>query len=141
MHMYQLETLYQINGSQNSSGVIWGHMGQKVIFTKNTLTRSCYIARPWDSNMCITLRRSTYVIGSTVSLGVIWGHRGQILIFTKNALSPLCYIAFLCYSCIYISLTLSTNLLAQILNWVIWRHRAQKVIFNKNATILTDYIE
>ena len=64
MHMHQLDTLYQSNGCENSSGVIWGHIGQKVIFTKNAVTRPLYIARPYDSNMYISLRPSTYVMGS-----------------------------------------------------------------------------
>ena len=32
MHMHQLYTLYQSNGSKNSPGVIWGHRSQKVTF-------------------------------------------------------------------------------------------------------------
>ena len=38
MHIDQLYTLYKSYGSKNSSGVIWGHRGQKVIFTKNATT-------------------------------------------------------------------------------------------------------
>ena len=34
MHMDQLDTLYKSYGSKNSSGVILGHRGQMVIFTK-----------------------------------------------------------------------------------------------------------
>ena len=34
MHINQLDTLYKSYGRKNSSGVIWGHRGQKVIFTK-----------------------------------------------------------------------------------------------------------
>ena len=81
--MHQLDTLYQSNGCENSSGVIWGHRGQNVIFTKNAVTRSLYIARPYDSNMYISLRPSTYVMGVIGQPGVICGHRGQTLIFTK----------------------------------------------------------
>ena len=33
----QLDTLYKSYGSKNSLGVIWGHRGQKVIFTKNAV--------------------------------------------------------------------------------------------------------
>ena len=109
LHIDQLDTLYKSYGSKNSSGVIWGHRGQKFIFTKNTnsyrlhgmvmwlmhmhqldtlyqsngcknssgvtgvkrsfsrknaVTRPLYIARPYDSNMYISLRPSTYVMGS-----------------------------------------------------------------------------
>ena len=34
MHINQLDILYKSYGRKNSSGVIWGHRGQKVIFTK-----------------------------------------------------------------------------------------------------------
>ena len=34
MHNNQLETLYKSYGSSNSAGVIWGHWGQEVSFTK-----------------------------------------------------------------------------------------------------------
>ena len=64
MRMHQLDTLYQSKGCENSSGVIWGHRGQKVIFTKNAVTRPLYKARPYDSNMYISLRPSTYVMES-----------------------------------------------------------------------------
>ena len=35
MHIDKLYTLYKSYGSRNSHGGIWGHSGQKVIFTKN----------------------------------------------------------------------------------------------------------
>ena len=34
MHMRKLDSLYKSYHIKNSSGVIWGHRGQKVIFTK-----------------------------------------------------------------------------------------------------------
>ena len=40
----QFETLYLCYGVICQSGVIWGHWGQKVIFTINAITRPCYIA-------------------------------------------------------------------------------------------------
>ena len=40
----QLETLCLCYDSKCQSGFIWGHWGQKVIFTKNAITRPCYIA-------------------------------------------------------------------------------------------------
>ena len=44
VHVHQLETLYLCYGVKCKSRVIWGHWGQKVIFTKNAITRPCYIA-------------------------------------------------------------------------------------------------
>ena len=43
IHMYQLESVYLCYGVKCQSGVIWGHWGQKAIFTKNAITRPCYI--------------------------------------------------------------------------------------------------
>ena len=39
MHINQLDTLYKNYWFKNSPGVIWGHRGQKVIFTKK-----CYFS-------------------------------------------------------------------------------------------------
>ena len=38
--------LYKSYYFKNSPGVIWGHSGQKVIFTKKAITRPSYIAWP-----------------------------------------------------------------------------------------------
>ena len=46
MYMIDLDPLYKSYGSKKSSGVIWGHWGQKFIFPKNAITRPCYIAWP-----------------------------------------------------------------------------------------------
>ena len=43
MHIRQLDTLYKSYGSRNSAGVIWGHRGQKVIFTKNAVSPLDYM--------------------------------------------------------------------------------------------------
>ena len=32
--MHKIDPLYKSYGPKNSSGVIWGHRGQKVIFTE-----------------------------------------------------------------------------------------------------------
>ena len=40
MHMHKLDLLYKSYGPKNSSGVIWGHRGQKVIFTKKASSPS-----------------------------------------------------------------------------------------------------
>ena len=44
IHVHHLLTLYLSYGVKYQSRVIWGHWGQKVIFTKNAVTLSCYIA-------------------------------------------------------------------------------------------------
>ena len=44
IHIHHVETLYQCYGIKCQSGVLWGHWGQKVIFTKIAITRLCYIA-------------------------------------------------------------------------------------------------
>ena len=87
MHINQLDTLYKIYGRKNSSGVIWDHRGQKVIFYQN-----CYFFYRshgmvmWLMHVyqLVTLYKS---YGRKKSSGVIWGHRGQKFIFTKNAIT------------------------------------------------------
>ena len=44
IQLHQLETLFLCYGVKYQCGVIWGHWGQKVIFTKNVITLPCYIA-------------------------------------------------------------------------------------------------
>ena len=39
IQVIQLETLYLCYGIKFQSWVIWGHWGQKVIFTKNAIIR------------------------------------------------------------------------------------------------------
>ena len=73
-HVAQLETLYLYYGVKCQSGVIWGHWDQEVIFTKNAITRPCYIAQQWHSYMLINLRPSTYIMGQMS----IWGHLGSL---------------------------------------------------------------
>ena len=54
MHIRQLDTLYKSYGSRNSAGVIWGHRGQKVIFTKNVVSPLDYMVWWWDSCIFIS---------------------------------------------------------------------------------------
>ena len=54
MHIHQLDTLYKSYGSKISPGVIWGHRGQKVIFTKNAISPSDYMVWSWDSCIFIS---------------------------------------------------------------------------------------
>ena len=46
IHVHQLLTLYLSYGVKYQSRVIWGHWGQKVIFTKHDVTHPCYLACP-----------------------------------------------------------------------------------------------
>ena len=54
MHIRQLDTLYKSYGSRISAGVIWGHRGQKVIFTKNVVSPLDYMVWSWDSCIFIS---------------------------------------------------------------------------------------
>ena len=111
MYIHQLDPLYKSFGSKNSPGVIWGHRGQKVIFTKNATSPTVYRVWSCDSCTCISLTPLYKSYGSKNSLGVIWGHRGQKVIFTKNATSPTDYRVKSRDSCTYIRLTPSTNVM------------------------------
>ena len=62
MHMHKLDPLYKSYGPKNSSGVIWGHRGQKVIFTKKASSPTECVALMRDSCICISLTPSTKVI-------------------------------------------------------------------------------
>ena len=44
IHVDHLETLYLCYGVNCQPGVIWGHRGQILIFTRNVITCLCYIA-------------------------------------------------------------------------------------------------
>ena len=62
MHIVNLKFLYKSYGPKNSSGVIWGHGGQKVIFTKKASSPSEYVALTHDLCTCISLISSTKVM-------------------------------------------------------------------------------
>ena len=72
MHIDQLDTLYKSYGSKNSFGVIWGHRGQKVIFTKNSYRLHDMVMRFMHMHQLDTLYQSNR---SKNSPGVIWGHK------------------------------------------------------------------
>ena len=79
IHVHQLETLYLYYGVKYQPGVIWGHRGQKVIFSKNatfateymTLSPLCNIVYPCYSYICISLKPFIAFMGSRSTCGVI----------------------------------------------------------------------
>ena len=54
IQMHKLETLNLLWGVKSQSGVIWGHRGQILIFTKNALPLLCYQVYSCNSYTCIT---------------------------------------------------------------------------------------
>ena len=62
MHMHKLDPLYKSYGPKNSFGVIWGHRGQKIIFTKKASSPTEYVALTCDLCICISLTPSTKVM-------------------------------------------------------------------------------
>ena len=82
MHIDQLDTLYKSYQVKNSSGVSWGHRGQKVIFTKNAISPTDYME--WICDSCIFIRQipSTEVIGLKIHPGSFGVTGGQKIIFT-----------------------------------------------------------
>ena len=98
--MHQLDPLYKSYGSTNSPGVIWGHRGQKVIFTKNATSPTDYRVRSRDSCTYIRLTPSTNVMGLKIHTGSFGVTGGQKVIFTKNATSSRDYMAWSYNSCI-----------------------------------------
>ena len=69
MRMLKLDPLYKSYGPKNSSGVIWGHRGQKVIFTKKASSPSEYVALTHDLRTCISLTPSTKVMVLKINPG------------------------------------------------------------------------
>ena len=53
LHINQLNTLYKSYGRKNSSGVILGHKGQKVIFTKIAISSTDHMV--WSCDSCILI--------------------------------------------------------------------------------------
>ena len=54
IQMHKLETLNLFGGVKSQSGVIWGHRGHILIFTKNALPLLCYQVYSCNSYTCIT---------------------------------------------------------------------------------------
>ena len=123
MYMIDLDPLYKSYGSRKSSGVIWGHWGQKFIFPKNAITHPCpcYIA---CSTYAIRGQKVIHVdqlemlylcYGVKCQSGVIWGHRGQNIVFAQNnvqnASPPTDYVAWSRDSCTWISITPSQKVM------------------------------
>ena len=71
MYIDQLDTLYKSYRIKNSSGVTWGHRGQKVIFTKNAISPPDYMVWSWDSYIFISWTPSTKVIGLKIYPGSV----------------------------------------------------------------------
>ena len=73
IHVHQLETLYLCYGVKGQPGVIWGHRGQKVIFTKNAFSTDYMTWLCNSLNKYISLRPSIPFMGSRST----WGHFRQ----------------------------------------------------------------
>ena len=116
IHISQLDTLYKSYGRKNSSGVIWGHRGQILIFTKNALSPLCYIVYPCNLYIIISLRHSTFIMGSKVNMGSFGVIGVKSLFSIKVTLSPLYYIVYPCNSYIIISLRPSTYVMGSEVN-------------------------
>ena len=69
MHIRKLDPLYKTYGPKNSSGVIWGHRGKKIIFTKKASRSTEYVALTRDLRTCISLTPSTKFMVLKISTG------------------------------------------------------------------------
>ena len=69
IYVHQLETIYLYYVVKCQSGVIWGHWGQKVIFTKKASSPSEYVALTRDLCTCISLTPSTKVMVLKINPG------------------------------------------------------------------------
>ena len=68
-YINKLETLYKTYWLKFQFGVIWGHRGLKVIFSKNVSSPRDNIALSCDSCICISWLPSTKLISSNFNLG------------------------------------------------------------------------
>ena len=140
MYIHQLDPLYESYGSKNSPGVIWGHRGQKVIFTKNATSLTVYRVWSCDSCTCISLTPSTKVMGLKIHPGSFGVTGVKKVIFTKKryfSYKLQGMVMWLMY--IHQLDPLYKSYGSKNSPGVIWGHRGQKVIITKNATSPTVY--
>ena len=102
MVINKLETLYKTYWLKFRFGVIWGHRGQKVIFTKNANPPTYYVA--WSCDLCTwyTWRPTTKVTVLNFNQRSIGVTGIKKVISTKNDITSPCCIAWLqdSYMCI-----------------------------------------
>ena len=91
MYINKLITLYKSNGRKKSSGVIWGHRGQKVIFTKMAISSTDHMVWSCDSCILTSLLPSTKVMVVKYHPGSFGVTGVKKVIFTKVAISPTDY--------------------------------------------------
>ena len=131
--MHKLDPIYRSYHIKNSSGVIWGHRGQKVIFTKKASNPTERVALTRGLCICISLTPSTKVMGLENYLGSFGVTMVKISFslkcFNLSMLHSMiirhihmhqCEILCLCYG-------------VKCQTGVIRGHRGQKDIFTKNV--------
>ena len=111
-YINKLETLYKTYWLKSRSWVIWGHRGQKFIFTKMLLL----IQYTLYGHVTYAYKQAWDPLQNSLTQISIWGHLGsygQKVISTKSDITRPCYIAWLQDSCICISLRPSTCVVGQ----------------------------
>ena len=134
-HIDQLDPPYKSYGSINSAGVIWGHRGLKVMFTKNTKTPTDYMPWSCDSYILISYIPSTNVLGQEIHPGLfgVTGVKGKF--HQKCNIS--CRLHDMVKCRMYIDqLDTLRKLWSRNLHGVIRDDWGQKVIFTKNIFLL-----
>ena len=118
---------------------IWGHWGQKVIFTKNTTSPADCKVWSHDSCTCVSLTPATKVITLKIHLGS-FGVTG-----VKRSFSLKCCNSSMLHSKtirlihVHHLATLYLCYGVKCQSGVNWGHWGQKDIFTKNTTSLADY--
>ena len=132
MYIHHLDPVYKSYHFKKSPRVIWGHRGQKFIFTKKCYNSSklhIMNMRLIHLHQCKTLYLCYEV---KCQSGVIWGHRGQKVIFTKKC-SNSSMLHNMTIRLIHVD-QLETIYLChgvRCKSEVIWGHWGQKVKFTK----------
>ena len=140
IHLHQLVILNLSYGVKYQSGVIWGHWGQKVIFTKNVSTPFNYVALTHDLYICYNLTP----LPNLLVYKITRGHLGSL--GSKGHFHWKCYNLSMSH-CMTIRLihfhqlnTLYLYCGVKCQSGVIWGHRGQKIIFTKNNITRPWYI-
>ena len=113
-YINRLGTLYKSYLLKFRFWVIWGHRGQKFIFTKNASPHTTYIV--WSCDLCIktSLRPFRKLIDSNFDLGSFGVTGVKKVIFPKNASPPTYYVTWSCDLC----------------TWYTWRPTTKVTILN-----------
>ena len=157
IHVHQLQTIYLCYGVKCQSGVIWGHLGQKVIFSKNAtsateymvLSALCNIVYPcyhvthkyaltWDSQLH-SLVQGQLGITSADRVRRLWRQHVSSFFFCQHFKDLYLWHALTDFDQTWYQVPLPPPKHDPGVKGHVGVTGVKKVIFTKNATSPTDY--